>query len=132
MPRFEPDPAVVARQFLRALRGRRSQVAFSRRLGFASNVAAEWEPGRRVPPALTAFRACQVVGIDVLARLRAFRASTGASLRKLDGAGLAAWLRAQQGKQAVAAIAERSGLSRHQVSRFLSGSAAPRLHHFLA
>ncbi len=128
----EPDPALIAQQVLRALRGRRSQVAFSRRLGFASNVAAEWESGRRVPTAVTALRAAQRVGIDVLARLRAFRPSTGGSLRRLDAASLAAWLKAQQGNQALGAIAERAGLSRHQVSRFLAGHATPRLHQFLS
>lgn len=132
MRRSGPDPALIARQLLRVLRGRRSQVAFSRRLGFASNVAAEWESGRRVPPALTALRAAQLVGVDVLAQLRAFRPSTAPSSRRLDAATLAAWLRAQQGNQALGAIAQRAGLSRHQVSRFLAGQAEPRLHHFLA
>jgi transcriptional regulator with XRE-family HTH domain len=49
---------VLARQFLRAVRGRRSQVAFARRLGYASNVAAEWESGRREPSAADALSAC--------------------------------------------------------------------------
>ncbi|MEY4549163.1 MAG: Family ership, partial [Pseudomonadota bacterium] len=123
---------MVARQLLRALRGRRSQVAFSRRLGFASNVAAEWESGRRVPSALTALGACQSLGIDVAARLGTFRSSTGGNLLRLDAAELAGWLRAQQGNMALAALAQRSGLSRHQVSRFLSGAATPRLQQFLA
>lgn len=132
MRRSGPEPAVIARQLLRALRGPRSQVAFSRRLGFASNVAAEWESGRRVPSALTALRAAQLVGVDVAARLREFRPSTALAARRLDAASLAAWLRAQQGNQALGAIAQRAQLSRHQVSRFLSGQAEPRLHHFLA
>jgi DNA-binding phage protein len=132
MQHSEPDPALIARQLLRALRGRRSQLAFSRRLGFASNVAAEWESGRRVPSAVTALRAAQRVGIDVQAQLRAFRPSTSANLGRLDAANLAAWLRAQQGNQALGAIAQRAALSRHQVSRFLAGHATPRLHHFLS
>ena len=37
-------------------------------------------------------RAAQLVGIDVLGQLRAFRPSTGASLRRLDAANPAAWL----------------------------------------
>jgi transcriptional regulator with XRE-family HTH domain len=132
MTRIEPDYAAVAREFLRAVRGRRSQVAFSRRLGFVSNVAAEWESGRRIPLALTALRACQRAGLDVALHLRAFRPSTAEALRRLDEPSLAVWLDAQRGQEGLAAIAERAGLSRHQVSRFFSGGSAPRLHQFFA
>jgi hypothetical protein len=40
------DPEVyrlAARQLLRAMRGRRSQVAFARRLGYRSNPITDWE-----------------------------------------------------------------------------------------
>lgn len=123
---------VITRQFLRVLRGRRSQVAFSRRLGFRSNVAAEWESGRRIPLALTVLKACERVGIRVQAAFAAFRRSTQKQLGVLRPERLAAWLSAQRGKDTATAIAARAGLSRYQVSRFLSGHCQPRLHEFFA
>ncbi|HVZ32321.1 MAG TPA: helix-turn-helix transcriptional regulator, partial [Polyangiaceae bacterium] len=41
----------LARDFIRALRGGRSQAALSRRLGFRTNVLYAWESGRRWPTA---------------------------------------------------------------------------------
>jgi transcriptional regulator with XRE-family HTH domain len=130
------DYAAIARQFLRALRHRRSQVAFSRRLGFSSNVAAQWESGRRIPRLLTAFAACEKSRIDVRAALAAFRPSTAHYLaeqsRPLGREPLAKWLEAQRGKETVSSIARRASLSRHQAARFFSGFCEPRLHEFFA
>src|SRR5688572_10943441 len=94
----------LAQQFLRAVRGQRSQAAFSRRLGFASRVAAEWESGRRVPSAKTALIACARTGIDVSAAFGRFNEATaelievrGAGRRAaIDAQGIAAWLRAHR------------------------------------
>src|SRR5688572_7368412 len=43
------DYPKVARELVRALRGRRSQVAVSKRLGFRTNVLYTWESGRSSP-----------------------------------------------------------------------------------
>jgi transcriptional regulator with XRE-family HTH domain len=130
------DYSVLARQFLRAVRRNRSQVAFSRRLGFASNVAAQWESGRRVPRILTVFAACERMRIDVRAALRSFRPSTADHLddqhKPLSGETLARWLDAQRGKETVTAISRRASLSRYQATRFFSGHCEPRLHEFFA
>lgn len=122
----------VSRQFLRALRGKRSQVAFSRRLGFASNVAAEWESGRRIPKVGTVFEACQRVQVDVLHALHQFWPPAAPKLLAFDDASLAAWLEAQRGKESINVVARRAGLSRQQVSRVLMGQTEPRLHQFFA
>jgi len=61
---------VMAAELLRALRGRRSQVAFSRRLGYRSNVAHTWETGKRWPTAAVTLRAARRVGVDLDAGLR--------------------------------------------------------------
>jgi len=65
---------------MRAVRADRSQVAFSRRVGCSSNVAAEWESGRRVPSAATALSCCARVGIDVAAALK-FASEHGANIK---------------------------------------------------
>lgn len=130
------DYEVIAKQFLRALRGERSQVAFSRRLGFSSNVAAQWESGRRIPRVLTAFAACERARVDVRAALAAFRPSTARYVADtalpLGQERLAGWLEAQRGKETVSSIARRASLSRHQTARFFSGHCEPRLHEFFA
>src|SRR3954468_16669441 len=43
------DVELLSRELMRELRGRRSQPAFSRGLGFRSNAAYLWEHGRRYP-----------------------------------------------------------------------------------
>ncbi len=48
---------VAASQFLRAVRGKRSQVAFARRLGYRANPITDWENGRRYPTAAEAMEA---------------------------------------------------------------------------
>ncbi len=61
------DYADVASELVRALRGRRSQTAFSKWLGYRSNVASAWEAGARVPD-----------GVRLLLRSGAERAKVGA------------------------------------------------------
>ena len=45
------DYETLAKELIRALRGKRSQVALSRRLRYGSNVVRTWEAGRRFPSA---------------------------------------------------------------------------------
>lgn len=120
----------VASQLLRALRGRRSQVAFSRRLKYRSNVAADWEQGRRYPTAGELVRACGVVGVDVAGAFARFHPTAAAAFSP-DDAGIAAWLEALRGQTAIQDIAARTGLSRHALGRWLSGRTRPRLPDFL-
>lgn len=119
----------AARELLRAIRGRRSQVAFSRRLGYRGNVAAAWEAGRRFPTAAETLRACKRSRIDVSAAFEQFHAPTAAAL----GPKLAVprWLDALRGSTKIAVISERAGASRFAVSRWLKGTTEPRLPDFL-
>lgn len=129
------DTETLAREFLVALRGKRSQVAWSRRLGYRSNVAYTWEAGRRWPTAAEALRAAQRSGIDVRAALEAF---FGHETRQwLDEhpdptsvEATAALLRDLKGRSQTAEIARRAGLSRYGVTRWLAGQTQPRLPDF--
>lgn len=116
------EPA--ASEFLRALRGHRSQVAFSRWLGYTGNVAAKWEGGHRFPTFLEALRAAERVGVDVPGALRAFHAPSAEAWRSDD---LSTWLDALRGRATQAELARRTGLSRQQVGRLLSGRSRGRL-----
>jgi transcriptional regulator with XRE-family HTH domain len=119
----------AASEFLRAVRGRRSQLALARRLGYRSNPVANWETGRRFPTAREALRVCRRVRIDVAGSFARFLPAAAAD-RDVER-DLAGWLRDVKGKAAIGNVAERSGLSRFAVSRFLRGSAEPRLPDFL-
>lgn len=125
------EAALVARQVLRAIRGDRSQVAFSRRLGYRGNPVADWESGRREPTASGLLTACRRSKIDVAASFERFHPPTAAALGQGDDAGVAAWLSALRGGAAIGDIAERARLSRFQVSRFLAGETRPRVTEFL-
>jgi transcriptional regulator with XRE-family HTH domain len=109
----------VARELLRALRGPRSQLQLSRRLGYRSNPVAEWEGGRRWPAATELLRVAELGGIDVAAAFARFHPGAAPALG--DPPDLAAWLTALKGDQAIGAVAAAVGRSRSAVSRWLSG-----------
>ena len=120
----------VARQFMRAVRGGRSQIAFARRLGYRSNPVAEWEAGRRAPTAAEALRACRLSHIDVHQAFTAFHPTTAPILGSFDDDGVAHWLNALRGGTPIQQIAARADRSRYAVARWLSGRARPRLPDF--
>lgn len=130
------DTEQIAREFLVALRGRRSQVAWSRRLGYRSNVAYTWEAGRRYPTAAEAFRAVARSGIDLRGALEAFYGhETRQWLEEhedlADPAATAAFMRDLKGRTSTTDLAKRAGLSRYSVTRWLAGQTQPRLPDFL-
>src|SRR5258708_35032141 len=59
----------LARELIRSLRRGRSQTAFSRRLGYSTNVVHTWEAGRRHPVASNFLHAAARSGVDVAAVL---------------------------------------------------------------
>lgn len=121
----------VARQFVRAIRGRRSQEALSRRLGYTSNPVSDWEAGRRFPTAAETIRACRLVGIDVDAAFARFSPEEAPAIGEGDDAGVAAWLQALRGNAAIKELAGQVGASRYAVSRWIAGDTRPRLPDFL-
>jgi transcriptional regulator with XRE-family HTH domain len=125
------DHDALARGVLKALRGRRSQAAFSRRLGYTTNVAYAWEAGRRSPTAAEMFRAAAVVHVDVRAALGPFFGGTlPGALADLDPASpafVAALLREVRGSVPMEHLAAAAGLSRSTISRILAGRVEPRL-----
>ncbi len=117
---------VSAQEFLRSVRGKRSQVAFSRRLGYRSNPVADWEAGRRFPTAEEALRACTLSGIDPVTAFLKFHAASAPALEN----GLPAWLQALRATTPIVELAARMDRSRFAVSRWLSGQSKPRLPDF--
>lgn len=117
---------LAARQIVRALRGERSQLQLSRWLGYASNVVADWEGGHRYPSGAEWLRAAGRCGVDVRAALQRFNAAAAPAWDE-GPEGLASWLAALRGTTSQLELADRVGVSRHQVGRWLSGNACPRL-----
>lgn len=132
----------VACELLRAMRGKRSQVALARRLGYSGNPVTDWERGVRRPTAKEALRvavACrlpvreafaQLVPLDPPATpLRGGMGRTGSS--KPGEWVIHPWLTALRGSLSNTELAQRLGVSRYCVSRWCSGDTDIRLHEFL-
>jgi hypothetical protein len=119
---------LAARQFLRALRGERSQAVFARRARCQPKSLAAWEAGRRFPTASQAL-GLAAHDVDVLAAFGRFYRGAAPGLT-LDDTGIAAWLERIRGSTPMVEIALRSGYSRFAVARWLSGTARPRLPQF--
>jgi transcriptional regulator with XRE-family HTH domain len=90
-------------------------------------VVADWETGHRAPTAEELLRVMERVGIDVPAGFAAFHPG---SAHHLDD-GVPAWLDALRGTARQAEVAARGGFSRHQIRRWLTGEARPRVPDFL-
>jgi transcriptional regulator with XRE-family HTH domain len=128
------ETVTISKELLRALRGGRSQRAFSRWLGYRTNVAYTWESGRRWPTAAETLRVAQRAGVDVRAAMTAFHGAPPAWMAEHDpttAAGVAALLRDLQGETPAAELARRTGLDRHAVNRWLLGRTEPKLPDFL-
>lgn len=121
---------VASRELLRAIRGRRSQVAFARRLGYRANPLTDWENGRRTPTMREALRAASLAGLPVAESFRQFSPIPPPSAR--DGFRVHRWLDSLRGSLPVADLARRTGGSRHAVRRWLAGETEPKVHDFLS
>src|SRR5690606_16990526 len=127
------DYSRIAREFVRALRGRRSQAALSRRLGYRTNVVYAWESGRNAPTAADALRMAARTGIDVPGALRDLYRTTPSWLERVDPIGrdgVAALLDDLRGRTSIVDLARAAGRSRFAVARWLSGAAEPKLSEF--
>lgn len=124
----------LASELVRALRGRRSQAALSRRLGYSSNVVFSWEAGEGFPTAAKFFRLATALGHAPLDAVRRFARRpddwlAGADLTEKGG--VRELLVALAGNRALGALSQAVGRDRFAVSRWLSGKTEPRLPDFL-
>jgi transcriptional regulator with XRE-family HTH domain len=130
MARANPGNIELAtRQFLRALRERRSQRAFAKRLGYRANPITDWEHGRRYPTAEKILHAAALFGVDVRRAFSEFHRAPP-PVRSASGFVLAPWLEAVRGTTSLVDLAARTGASRHALGRWLRGEARPRLPEF--
>jgi DNA-binding phage protein len=124
----------LAAEWIRVLRGRRSQLAFSRRLGFRTNVVHTWEARRRWPTASGALVAAERAGVDPRAALTRFYRIPPpwlAAAASMTPELMSRLLSDLRGRATIADVAQRAGRSRFAVGRWLKGEAEPRLPDFL-
>jgi DNA-binding phage protein len=126
----------IAAEWLKFMRGRRSQRGFSRRLGYSSNIAYRWETGICFPLAREAFVLAKrdgAAGREALASF--FGGALPEPLLTIEletRHGLAALLRHVRGGTSLVELARRSGHSRFSIARWLNGAAEPRLPELLS
>jgi transcriptional regulator with XRE-family HTH domain len=133
-PHPATDYAALGAQLLRALRGRRSQVALSRRLGFRSNALYAWEAGRRWPTAARFLELARRTGVDPRAAIVRFYGHRPAWMERADpttAEGVAAFLDDLRGRRSIAELARSAGRTRSALSRWLGARTEPRLPEFL-
>ncbi|MCB9602125.1 MAG: DUF4423 domain-containing protein [Sandaracinus sp.] len=120
----------LAQELVRALRGRRSQTALSRRLGYRSNVVYLWESGRRAPAASELFRLVARTGGEPRLAFAGFPVDVS-DLDLTEPHGVGALLGRLRGSAKAAEVARRCGVSRTVASRWLNGRSEPRLAELL-
>lgn len=128
------DWDAVAAEWVRALRGKRSQAAFSRHLGYQSSVVHRWEAGATWPTAARFLAICARAGKDVRGAYTAFFLRSPRWLGAHAASspeGVAAFLRQLQGKVTIVTLAESSGFSRYAIARWLQAKTEPKLPEFL-
>jgi transcriptional regulator with XRE-family HTH domain len=123
----------LGKELIALLRGQRSQTAFSKRLGYRSNVVSAWEAGRAWPTAARFFQVVERSGRKLAPLARFFRRASGpaASERLKSAAGVAALLDELRGATSTVDLARGAERSRFAVARWLHGEAEPRLPDFL-
>jgi hypothetical protein len=129
------DYEALASELLKELRGRRSQRALSRRLGFESNVVYRWESGRSWPAAAHFFHLVELVrgsASSVVDQFLHSKLELPRGHSPKDEVGVVALLRELRGDSRINDLAKTIGCSRFSVTRWLNGTTQLRLPEFLA
>jgi hypothetical protein len=120
---------------VRAVRGRRTQTGLSRTLGYRSNIVHRWETRQCAPGAARFLQACLQVKPAMKELIPRFLKGSPAwyePAAPFSPRSLAALLRELRGRTPLHSLVARTGYSRFQIGRWLSGKAEPRLPEFLA
>lgn len=124
----------IAKELVRELRGRRSCTAFSRHLGYRSNIVRRWEAGECWPTAAGFLQVCARARPSTRALFARFlkRAPSWLDPRApFSRSSVAAFLAELRGKTPIGVLAERTGINRYSIGRWLKGLAQPKLPEFL-
>lgn len=125
----------MAKELVRAARGRRSQLEFSRRLGYRSNIARRWEGAECWPTAsdfLLAYSRLRPALPQVYAKFFQRAPDWLEPKQPFGPAAIAAFLRQLKGKTPIGVLAQRTGHHRYGIGRWLRGTAQPKLPELLS
>jgi hypothetical protein len=125
----------LAKELIRAARGRRSQIEFSRRLGYRSNIVRRWEAGECWPTAsdfLGAYARLRPALQQVYAKFFQRAPDWLEPQHPFAPAVIAAFLRQLKGKTPIGTLAQRTGHHRYGIGRWLRGTAQPKLPELLS
>jgi hypothetical protein len=125
----------MAKELIRAARGRRSQLELSRRLGYRSNIVRRWESGECWPTAsdfLLAYSRLRPALPQVFAKFFQRAPDWFDSQQPFAPAAIAAFMRQLKGKTPIGVLAERTGHHRYGIGRWLRGTAQPKLPELLS
>jgi DNA-binding phage protein len=128
------DYGQLGAELIRALRGKRSQTALSRRLGYKTNILYIWEAQKGAPTGAGFLQLAARVGVEVGQALQQFYRTPPAWLGDndpLSPAGVAALLDDLRGKSTLVETARKLRVSRFALARWLKAEAEPRLPDFL-
>ncbi len=128
------DYEKLSSELIRSLRARRSCAALSRRAGYRSNVVQRWEAQQAWPTAAAFLGLCSSLKLNVAGVYGNFFGQGPAWLEgasPTSGEAVAAFLRQLRGKSPIGVLAERSGVNRYTIARWLKGTSEPRLPDFL-
>ena len=124
----------LASELVRQLRGKRSQLALSRHLGYRSNVVRTWEAGRRFCKVSVFFRLCERSGVGREVVLDALYRDVPEPLlaEPWTSPTFAGHLLDDlRGSNSILTVAQKAQVNRYTTSRWLSGTAEPSLPEFL-
>jgi len=124
------DPDKLSQQLVRSLRGEQTQSAASKSLGFGSNVIYAWETGRRAPELSRLIRLAELSDSSIHRRLRAFFKSPAARLRSArlsTPRGVQFFIEELIGNSVRSEVAEKAGVDRTTLTRWLQGKTEPRV-----
>jgi hypothetical protein len=128
------DYGRLGAELIRALRGKRSQTALSRRLGYKTNILYIWEAQKGAPTGAGFLKLVERVGVDVKQALELFYRTPPPWLSQhhpASVAGVAALLDDLRGATTLVETAKKLRVSRFALARWLRGEAEPRLPDFL-
>lgn len=117
----------LASELIRELRGKRSQPALSRRLGYRANVVYLWESGRRFPKASDLFRLAARSKVEPSALSRWLGAPAPALTPTWSSRQSSQLLALLSPGVRASELSRASGVDRGTVARWLTGRTEPRL-----
>ena len=124
----------LSRELVRQLRGKRSQLALSRHLGYSTNVCQSWELGKRYPKASDFLALAHKSRVPLKGGIASFlqhRAHWSGVNDATSPPAVTALLLDLRGDRRIRELSSSAGVGRATFSRWLSGDGEPRLPELL-